>query len=106
VEAYIALDAYGKLPDDCHEHNAAFIVALVNAYRDGSLTPAQPTPEQGRVEELEKALEPFAEQADARNLNASDEDFMRISIDVHVGDLRRARQALNTGDKNETADSD
>lgn len=50
---------------------------------------------------LKEALEPFAELADERNLNASDEDFMRISIDVHVGDLRRARQALNTGDKNE-----
>ncbi len=39
-----------------HEAVEAY-TAAVSALRDGSLIPAQPTPEQGRVEELEKEVE-------------------------------------------------
>ena len=54
--------------EDWRERNG---VSVMGVLRSGSLIPAQPTPEQGRVEELEKEVERLAAFLQAINGSAS-----------------------------------
>ncbi len=85
--------------------NAALMVELVNNLPE--ITAALRS-----YQSLKEALEPFAREADAWDdpleplsdeyvpLIGHEQDTLRCKAKFSLGDLRRARQALNTGDKN------
>lgn len=94
-DAVCVTDGHSCLAHDPSRANAAFIVALVNAYRSGSLVPA----DQGRVEELEAENARLKEQIsrgfiEPEDIDALHELFSRTMGRLDLGNSFLDRQAL------------